>query len=384
MRQILLTICIAGLMATSCAKRFHYTDEFAKQPSVWPFYRGDLQARGVWPDGSYSGKLQLLWTDKISYRVAAPLTIQHGHLVVPTTGKKIQFYNAANGTMFGQIRLNGTVQTAVLVKDSLLFAALSPNRNRVEAINLATRKTIWRAPVKDAALAPIILNDRLIISSGEGTLYALELATGHRVWDFSGAGRFTAPIAYGDGRIFQPSDDGTLYALSETTGEKLYEVKLDGPLVGGAAVSDIVCIASMTGTVYGLKAEDGTILWQIKLNGPIWTTPAIDDDLIVIGHSGGEVIALNRQDGSMIWQYPIIEVVKASPLLVGQYVVVGTMSGKLVVLNKSDGVKVAETKATGAIAFPPVTDGSRIFVATQSGRILCYGEQHEQLTQDRQ
>lgn len=86
----------------------------------------------------------------------------------------------------------------------------------------------------------------------------------------------------------------------------------------------------------------------------------------------------------MIWNYPIIDVVKASPLLVGQFVVVGTMSGKLVVLDKTDGVKVAETEVTGAISFPPVTDGSRIFVATQSGRILCYGEQHEQLTEDRQ
>jgi outer membrane protein assembly factor BamB len=374
---------MTGLLVVSCAKRFHYTEEFARQASVWPFYRGDLQARGVFPDGSFSGKLDLLWSDKFGYRAAAPLTIQHGHLVVPTTGKKIHFYDLEDGSMFGRLRLKGTGQTAVLVKDNLLFTALGPIKNRVEAIDLTTKKTIWRAAIKDAAPAPIIVNDRLIIGSGEGTLYALELATGHRVWDFSGDGRFTAPIAYSDGRIFQPSDDGTLYALSDTTGEKLYEVKLDGPLVGGAAISGIVCIASMAGNVYGLNAEDGAILWQNKLAGPIWTTPAIDDDLIVIGHSGGEVIALSRLDGTMVWQYPIIEVVKASPLLVGPFVVVGTLSGKLIVLDKTDGAKVAEAKAPGAIAFPPVTDGSRIYVATQSGRILCYGEQHEQLTQDR-
>jgi outer membrane protein assembly factor BamB len=106
--------------------------------------------------------------------------------------------------------------------------------------------------------------------------------------------------------------------------------------------------------------------------------------LVVIGHSGGEIVALSRNNGSLVWKYPIVDVVKASPLLVGQYVVAGTMSGKLVVLNLRDGSLVSETDVTGAIAFPPVTDGTRIFVATQSGRILCYGDEHAQLTQDRQ
>ncbi len=384
MRRQCLILIVLGLAAASCAPRFNYTDEFAKAESAWPYYRGDLQSRGAYPESAYNGKLQLLWSDKFSYRIAAPMTIQHDRLVVPTTGKRIHFYNTSDGSMFGQLRLHGTGQTAIVLKDTLLYSALSPHRNRVEAINLKTRKAIWRVSVKDAAPAPIILNDRLIISSGDGILYALDALTGHRIWDFKGAGRFTAPTAFADGRIYQPSTDGTLYALSDSTGEKIWEAKLDGPLVGGAAIADIVCIASMTGNVYGLDPADGTILWQTALNGPVWTTPSIDDDLIVIGHSGGEVVALNRQDGTMIWNYPIIDVVKASPLLVGQFVVVGTMSGKLVVLDKTDGVKVAETEVTGAISFPPVTDGSRIFVATQSGRILCYGEQHEQLTEDRQ
>ncbi|MBK7143445.1 MAG: PQQ-binding-like beta-propeller repeat protein [bacterium] len=384
MNRLRVSLLLFVLLAVSCSSRVKYTQEFAERSSAWPYHRGDLQSSGAAAEANFSGKLNLLWSDKYGYRPAAPLTVYHGHLVVTTTGKRVHFYDVANGSLYGKLRLSGTGQTAVQMQDSLLFIGLSPARNRVDAINLKTRKTIWRAPVKDAAPAPIILNDRLIISSSDGTVSALELTTGKHLWDFSGSGRFVAPIAYSDGRIFQPSDNGHLFALADSTGELLYEVKLDGPLVGGVAIADLLYVASMTGEVYGIQAETGTVLWQTRLKGPIWNAPAISGDMIILGHSGGEIVALSRNNGALIWSYPIVDVVKASPLLVGQFVVAGTMSGKLVVLNSHDGSHVAETEVTGAIAFPPVTDGTRIFVATQSGRILCYGDEHAQLTQDRQ
>ncbi len=385
MRQLLIVVLLmTGLASISCSHRFKYTDEFASRPSAWPLYRGNLEAKGASPDGSFSGSLNLLWSDKYGYRPAAPLTIYHDHLVVTTTAKRVHFLNTADGSLYGKLRLTGTGQTAVVMQDSMLYVALSPIKNRVEAINLANRKTIWKVPVKDAAPAPIILNDRLIISSSDGTVAALELATGNHLWDFTGSGRFVAPAAYSDGIIFQPSDNGRIFAISDSTGKSLFEVKLDGPLVGGVAVADLLYVASMTGEVYGIQTGDGIVRWQTRLNGPIWTAPALSDDLVVIGHSGGEIVALSRNNGSLVWKYPIVDVVKASPLLVGQYVVAGTMSGKLVVLNVRDGSLVSQTEVIGAIAFPPVTDGTRIFDATQSGRILCYGDEHAQLTQDRQ
>lgn len=383
MRRVTLLILLS-LAMLSCTSRFKYSDQFAAGSTTWPNYRGDLAASGAAPSADFSGQLDLLWEDKYSYRPAAPLTVYHDHLVVTTTGKRVHFYNTESGDLYGRLRLAGTGQTAVLMQDTLLYVGLSPQRNRVDAINLKSRKAIWRVPVKDASPAPIILNDRLIISSSDGTVFCLDLKTGDQIWNFAGKGRFVAPLAYGDGRIFQPSDNGSLYAIDASTGDLAYEVKLDGPLVGGVAVSDLVYVASMSGEVYGIQANSGTVLWQTRLKGPVWTSPAVNDEMIVIGHSGGEIVALSRNNGSLVWSYPIVEVVKASPLLVGQYVVAGTMSGKLVVLNAQDGTVVSETKAVGAIAFPPVTDGTRIFVATQSGRILCYGDEHAQPTQDRQ
>lgn len=384
-RWIVLFSACTLLVVASCTKRFKVDQAYFQQPSSWPYHRGDLQAHGSWSDSaSFNGKLDILWEDKYGHKPSAPLTMYHGSLVVPTTGKRIRFYDAESGHEMGEIKLKGIGQTSVLVDDSLLFVALAPTRNRLEAISLESRKVRWRQPIKDAASAPIIVNDRLIISSSDGYLKAIDPKTGNHLWQYTGEGRFTAPISYGDGRIFQPADNGYLYVIAANSGRLLYRVKLTGPIASAAVVTDIVYVGTTDGELFGLRASDGSVLWHKQVGGPIWGAPAVSEDLLVVGHSAGEVQALNRYDGSPVWKFPTVEVIKASPLIVGQYVIVGSMGGKLWVLNRDDGTVVSQGDVTGAIAFPPVTDGERVYVATQSGRIISYGERHEPLSEDRQ
>lgn len=384
-RRNILLLAIVLMIAASCTPRFKADSEYYKQPSSWPYHRGNMEAHGNWEDSAaFNGKLDLVWQDKYGHKPAAPLTMYHGSLVVPTTGKRVRFYDADSGDEMGEVKLKAVGQTSVLMKDSLMFVALAPPRNRLEATRLSNRKILWKQPVKDATSAPIIVNDRLIIGSSGGYLLAMDPESGKHRWRFTGEGRFIAPLSYGDGRIFQPTDNGTLYAVAAETGRMLYKVALDGPLASAAVVTDIVYVGTTDGQLYGLRAEDGSILWQKQIGGPIWGAPAVTEDLVIVGHSAGAVIGLNRFDGSQVWRFPTVEVIKASPLVVGRFVIVGSMGGKLWVLNRDDGTVVSQGEVTGAVAFPPVTDGDRVYVATQSGRIACYGERDEQPSEDRQ
>ncbi len=369
-----LTLVLLGL--TGCASRYRLKIDDMSTVG-WACSNGSIARTGACDSGSFGGKLNLLWTKKTSGKPAGPLAVHHGSLVFPDTKKKIRFYDTETGRHAGRLKAKGIPQTGVAVGDSLAAFGLAPKRNSIRAYNLLTGKRLWETPIKDALAGPIIRDNRLYVSSGEGELAAIELSNGETIWEVR-LERRTATSATLDGDIlYQPVDGGRLYGLDARDGHILFEVELDGPVVSPVAVADRVYASNMLGQVFALDAENGSVIWQTELDGPIWTTPAVSGDRLFVGHSGGEIVALSRIDGEPVWSYEVGTVVRASVLVVGDFVVAGSMAGKLVVLRAEDGTLVDSTTIKGAIEFPPVTDGRRLFVATQAGKIACFGENNE-------
>jgi outer membrane protein assembly factor BamB len=239
----------------------------------------------------------------------------------------------------------------------------------------------WKASVKDASPGSILVSNRLIIGSTEGSLSAFNLSSGLRDWSFKAADRFFAPVSYDNGKLYQPSDRGVLHVLSEMSGKELYQVNLKGPVVSAAAISDGAFVGDVLGNVYSIAPDNGAIRWQHTVDGPLWTTPAVTSDLVIVGHSGGDIVALDRTSGREVWKYPVTEVIKASPIVVGEIVVVATMRGSILTLDLHTGTLIARTQLNSAVAFAPISDGSFLYVITQSGRLLCLGERNEQSNQ---
>jgi len=365
------------LSLAACSARYRIDRDSLSIPSPWPFARGSVSGLGAVDSGDFPGRLDVIWKTKSGDKPAGPLTIYHGALVYPGTKKKVRFYDLVSGENLGILRTKGIPQTGVVMSDSLAFFCLSPKRNRLYAVDLVNQRVLWRASVKDAAPGSIILSNRLLISSGEGTLIAVDTETGETAWRFTAEGRFVASASAGSGNVFQPSDRSVLHVLSPEDGHEILRVETDGPLVSAVAVADLVYAADVRGHVYAIDPDSGRIIWRVKLEGPIWTTPVVLRDRVFVGHSGGWLVALDAASGRQLWRFETGEVIKASPLALDSYVVVGTMGGRLLLLDASNGRLLAKQQLRGAIAFPPVTDGRRVFVATQLGRIAAFGEQHE-------
>jgi outer membrane protein assembly factor BamB len=370
---ILLMVAISG-----CAHKYHLSRQ-APQGSPWPYFRGDLAATGAFTGGSFGGKLDILWEYKSNDKPAAPLTIAGGSLVYPGAKNRIKFLDLVTGEYQGYIKTKSNPQTGLVVADSLAFFAIAPKRNVLYCRNLHNGHVVWARPVKDAVFGSIIVNNRLIIGSGEGVLAALDPYTGEVHWSYRSDSRFTAPPAYGDGKIFQPANDGTLYVISAADGTESYRVKVGGPMVNAVAVPEHVYGGDVDGNVFCIDPDDGRIMWKVRLEGPIWTAPAVSGDQVYVGHSGGQLVALDGHSGQRQWDYDAVDVIKASATASGDYVIAGTMGGMLYSFEGRTGALVEQRDLGAAIAFPPVTDGHRVYVATQSGRIICFGEQNEAL-----
>ena len=378
---ILSIILVSGLLA-ACSSRYKMSREVLERPSPWPSHRADIAATGAIVGDNYSGKLDQIWQGKVNDRPVGPLILAHGQLAIPGSRKRIWFFDCSSGDRLGKYRLGGIPQGGLTLIDSLAYLSLAYPRNRLLCTDLVHRTNRWQARIKDAAFAPIIVGNRLITSSGDGIVAALDPKTGKQIWKFQTEGRLLGPVSAGDTRLYIGSDDGTLVALSESDGRELYRVKLRSPIVNAAAVAEYIFVAEADGQLNALSPVDGSVAWKVSLSSSTWTAPTVSDRRVIIACRNGDVLAYEIPTGNELWRYAAVDVVKGSPIVVGGYVVVGTMAGTVLTLSAESGALISRAKVNGAVAFSPVSDGSHVYVATQSGRGYCFGELHEQRSQE--
>ncbi len=379
-RLCLIALVALLLLSIGCSRRFRLSDEQLAQPSAWPFHRSSIQGLGSVESDSFNGHLNILWEKDIGDKPAGPLTISHGILIYPGSRRKIRFFDQVEGDYLGHWRAKKSVQTGLVMLDSLAYYGTSLPYERLCCIDLIHRRRVWRRRVKDAAAGTIIIDNRLIVASSPGLLQAFDAQNGNLLWSLEVEGRLVAGPTCDADKVYQPVDNGTLLAVAVEDGQELFRVELPEPVAASMAVDDMIYVSGVRGTVFALDSDDGRIVWQTSLGGDAWTAPAVLNGRLFVGLSSGELVALQSTTGEELWRFQTVEVVRASATAIGRFVVVGTMGGKLFCLDAATGKVVDQRQMDGAIAVPPVSDGRRLFVATDEGEITCFGDEHEEIS----
>ncbi|HEX2066770.1 MAG TPA: PQQ-binding-like beta-propeller repeat protein, partial [Candidatus Thermoplasmatota archaeon] len=101
----------------------------------------------------------------------------------------------------------------------------------------------------------------------------------------------SSPATTGD-RLFVGANNGHVYALDAATGRKVWEQSATGnslkPVTGSPAVANgIVVVGSEDTKVYWLSASNGTILKTFGTKAAILASPAIDGDRVLVSATDG-------------------------------------------------------------------------------------------------
>ena len=134
--------------------------------------------------------------------------------------------------------------------------------------------------------------------------------------------------------------DGTVAALDAATGKDLWRVKLDAPITAGVG-TDGKTAAVVTNANEVVALEAGRVLWRQKLPAQGYTPPLVAGGRVFVVTADRSVTALDGASGRKIWtqQRPgDALVLKQSGVLlaVGDTLVVG-QSGHLLGLNPANG-----------------------------------------------
>ena len=227
--------------------------------------------------------------------------------------------------------------------------------------------------------AGVIVGDVLVIGTMEGSVMALDRATGSTVWQFDLQGEDSDRAVYGtpavaNDLIYVGGYDGFLYALSADGSLKWREAVGNGePIIGGPViVGDMLLIGSEDGRLYAFDAELGSQIWSFETGGEIWSTPVVTDGVAYFGSLDHTLYAVSVDNGTKLWEFPTGGGVTGSVAVVDGRVYAGAFDRVLYAIDSETGLEVARFEdARGWYWAPPVAANGVLYAPSLDGRVYA-------------
>jgi len=113
-----------------------------------------------------------------------------------------------------------------------------------------------------------------------------------------GPGWSTSTPAVHGGKVFIGSDDQNIYALNAATGAKIWNYTTKAAVWSSPAVADgKVFVGSLDHTLYALNENTGALIWSYNTSkSRIWPSPAVACGKVFVGSDNGNVYAFGSEE----------------------------------------------------------------------------------------
>ena len=132
-----------------------------------------------------------------------------------------------------------------------------------------------------------------------------------------------------------------------------------------AVADELAVVGDAFGLVRAIDIKSGSTRWSFQTKGAVYSTPAAADSIVVVASTDGTVYGLRIKDGSRVWALHTPRPIVAAPVIESGIVYIGSSEGKFRALEAVSGkLKWEWTGARNYIETRPlVTDGLVVFGA---------------------
>ena len=328
-----------------------------------------------------------------------------------------------------------------VVADGKLFIASIDDgdlRNSyVYAHDLENGDILWQAPTRSSVKHALAYAEGLVISADQfGFVYAFDAETGTLRWEhdlgigplptyvggvtvsgevvYAGDGkRFKAlrirdgavlwtnnawplnmggpaPPSVGGGVVVASSNWKHLYAFDEGSGEPLWNVADDG--LGfrnaGPVYADGYFFTAARNTLFKMEPRTGEVVQkaQTGYNLNASSSPALTDELLIIGTVDAGLCAYDRASFEEVWRFEVgpglttsapyatsrMPTVSATPVISGDLLYVGGQDGKFYCLKTTDGSLQWSLDLGAPIYSTVAITAGRIYLADLGGNVYAF------------
>ncbi len=356
----------------------------------WPQFRGDSALQGVAADAKLPDQPRLIWEIETVDGMASTPVILGEHVYIGLVSGDLLCVKLADGQEVWKYQslanakaneLAPAFMAPIAVTDKLVFAG--DQEGTLHAVERATGQPVWKYEDGGEFVGgPNLHKDRIIFGTHKGQLTCLDQATGKTVhWKYDTGGPINGtPTIAGQFTFATNCQAPFLMVVDLETGKEAKKIAIEGRLIASAAYREgILYFGNEIGEVYALDSTKGTLVWTYSnpnRDQQIDSSPAVTDELVVIGHGDKHLHAIDRKTGQGKWTVPTRAQIASSPVIAGDKVIFGSNDKQLYLVRLSDGEVLWKHNAGQPIRGSAAVSGDRFVIGTDNtgGKVLCFGK----------
>ena len=254
----------------------------------------------------------------------------------------------------------------------------------VYAVDAATGTLQWKFQTRDVVHAsPAVSGGLVVVGSWDSALYALDADTGQPRWTFQ-AGEdpaihnqvgFQSSPAIADGTVYVGCRDAHVYAIDAATGRRKWDYPTSKSwVVGTPAVRDgVVYVGTSDSSRFlALDAKTGRLRFNVDAKAYMFSSAALAGDFAYVGDHNGRLYAIDAKTGRLAWEFRT-EASKADPLKVLK--TDGALSQEAFAPLFGDFqdmyIDFYKFVSIGAIVSSPAVDHGTVFVGSMDGNLYA-------------
>lgn len=243
----------------------------------------------------------------------------------------------------------------------------------LRAYDAATGGLLWTLRLDAAPESPTLGRGRIYFQTNQGTVYAVDPASGAVVWQRSFSESPDASPALYRGRLFLTGHNSRkLRALDADDGRLLWEKTLPDFTESSPTVVDGILYESVaTAGTYALSAATGALVWHQGTPDAVVSPVTVDDSSAYVGDLDGVLYAFDRATGQPRWSAPLggrFSVIN-SPVAANGVVYAPTTG--IFALDAATGQQLWSASTGPAYSDPAVLDGV-LYVGDSNGKLQAF------------
>lgn len=277
-----------------------------------------------------------------------------------------------------EMESGGFESAANIVKQdnqSVVYAAGITNKveGRLFAIDLDTGEKIWQFDSPDGFLTtPAYDNGRLYLGDMLGRFFCVD-STGKEVWNFKTDVEINSSANLHGDHVLFGSQDATLYALDKSSGELAWKLVTDDQLQCSVTVADDTAfLAGCDSRLHVVDLNSGTEKGFVEIGSPTIATPAVADRIVYFGNEKGDFFAIDWQEKKAKWTHSDPKggnSFRSSAAIAKGHVVVGARNRRLTSFHPETGEENWSVTLKNKVDSSPVIVGNRVIAASTDGRL---------------
>jgi outer membrane protein assembly factor BamB len=190
-----------------------------------------------------------VWVMPATQRCDGSAGVGAGLIVMGSCASALHVYSVEKSAKVTDVPLGDDNQVAGGVAMSGSHAFAGTRSGKLCAVDVAAGKILWKNAdgQGEAFMTPAVSDKVVVFGADDGKVYALNRATGVRLWDFDTKNRPSSPVIARD-RVVVTSG-GSLFVFDLAGGKKLWSAPVSDDLTSPAVVGGLILVGGDDGTV---------------------------------------------------------------------------------------------------------------------------------------